>query len=330
MKSKKKILILIIAVSVIILITCVVLFLKFRKTGNKPEEIVPIEVEQSIAETISRAIESFRSGEYTEFCNYFEDSEEAYNIKEEYSVKIYKSILDYMGYMIVSERVENEVTILGIQVKKLDIKKLSEFSEIKGIENLENYNKDDVSVVESMTDRIKDIIERNKYTIGKNMSADKAYEIQLVKQEEGWKIRSTESFRDAFIYDPKLIALFKNNAPSIIMEEESSLSQYEKNLFNVKWEEYNGEQAGSNARMLVSKLITNVDEYKEDYTRLPTVIYISDETNKMAEGGKTALENIDEYKEKLNDLRLSVNARNIQTVELKYKKGLVEQIIITK
>jgi len=326
MKLKKKLLILTIILVIIISIGLTVWFFWFRIKSDKPEELVEVYIEPSIAGAIAGAINSFKEGEFTEYCNYFVDMDEADSVSRDDTLRVYRTIIDYVEYAIISETVDGETTTIGVNVKKLDIKKLSEFPEVKNLEITSEYDLEDINVMGNAVNKIKDIIERNKYTIKKDMTVEKAYEIELIKLEGKWKIKGAENFRNAFIFDALLINIFQDT--SNVQEEVDSITSYHNNLFNKEWEEYRGKQSGDNARMLISKLISQIDENKNDSKKLPTVIYNANSEEKVIEGGEIAFNNIKSYSQELTELRTKIATRHNHTIEFKYDNGLIAQIII--
>ncbi len=64
-----------------------------------------------------------------------------------------------------------------------------------------------------------------------------------------------------------------NSSSSSIMGASDTLSSYEIEQFNAVWEQYDGEQLGSNVKSLIGKLISNAKTYVEEDSRLPDLVY---------------------------------------------------------
>lgn len=69
-----------------------------------------------------------------------------------------------------------------------------------------------------------------------------------------------------------------NSAQTTIYAAENAMAAQEQEAFNSQWTAYEGEQAGSSVKNLISKMISNTGRYTDD-DKLPDLIYKVSETS---------------------------------------------------
>lgn len=314
----KKISILVILLAIVLIGIGVYLNYGYKKTeikntvANEVEKETDFDVKEfQTEEVISNVVNALKEGNSTECIKYFSETDNI-DIITAGNIQAYQLMLEYMEYSIVSENIEDETATTEVEVKKIDIDKLAENPKMEDVENV---------------DDLKIILEEDKENI---MIIDKIYEIDLVKQDEDWKIASAIDFMVVFVIslgDLEERTIF--DARESIENAGNAISAYEKDAFNAQFEAYEGKQPGSNVRTLLSKVISNGGTYRETFEKIPSVEHIKDDESKIIDGGEVAVNDIEKYVNEVTNIRTEIENRHTYQMKLEYSKdAIVNKIII--
>lgn len=126
-----------------------------------------------------------------------------------------------------------------------------------------------------------------------------------------------------------------NSSAGTIADSADAISSYEKDSFNAMWEAYDGNQPGSNVKTMISKLVSNGNTYKEESSRLPTLVYTatSAAVTTNINGGTNAIgaTKVSAYISSLTAARTAIEPKHIYkvTVEFSGTTSLIDKITVT-
>ena len=125
-----------------------------------------------------------------------------------------------------------------------------------------------------------------------------------------------------------------NSSKSTISDAMESISTQDAESFNSLFLMYEGEQSGSNVKLLIGKLISNANMYENDSTQVP-YLYI-DQLNETT-SAKTELVfrksnegDATEYINELNEIKKKIDSVHTYYVEMTYQEnGYIDYINIS-
>jgi len=125
-----------------------------------------------------------------------------------------------------------------------------------------------------------------------------------------------------------------NSSAGTIADSADAISSYEKDSFNAIWEAYDKSQPGSNVKTLISKLISNATTYKEEASRLPSLVYkaTSGGGEVTVKGAEDAIgDSVESYISNLTKARTAIESKHTYKIELDYSgsTSLVNKITVT-
>jgi len=125
-----------------------------------------------------------------------------------------------------------------------------------------------------------------------------------------------------------------NSSIDPIQSAGSTISSYDKEAFNLKWEQYDGEQTGTIVQKLIAKMLSNADEYKEEHRKLPGIsarIKHQDSSTGTLGGEDSGVTfDFNEYVATLGDIRGKIQKKHMYYVTFGYSEttGLINMIHI--